>query len=95
MARVKTSDLSVERTASCMESDSVVGGAARVRGGSPRSRGGHPRGHSHQMHPSYSWHNTSHFHFQRPFLIRHWNHFHYVPGRVILHQTGHWNYQRH
>ena len=89
MARVNTCDLSVERTASCMESDSVVGGAARHRRGSPRRRGGQPRGYA---LPSHTWHNTSHFHFQPAYILRHWNHFHYVPGRVILHRSGHWHH---
>jgi hypothetical protein len=41
--------------------------------------------------PHYDWHDTSHYDYHAPELIRHGNHYHYQPGHYDLHRTGHWD----
>ena len=37
------------------------------------------------------FHDTSHLDYYGPRLIRHGNHYDYVPGHYHLHRTGHWH----
>lgn len=37
------------------------------------------------------WHDTTHYDYVPPSLVRHRNHFHYQPGGYILHRDGHWD----
>jgi hypothetical protein len=38
------------------------------------------------------WHDTSHVHYHAPKIILHGNHVHFVPGRRVVHRTGHWDH---
>src|SRR5262245_31182271 len=37
----------------------------------------------------HEWHDTSHYDYHPPTVVRHRNHFHYVPGHYDYHETGH------
>jgi hypothetical protein len=37
----------------------------------------------------HEWHDTSHYDYHPPTVVRHRNHFHYVPGHYDFHRTGH------
>ena len=47
-------------------------------------------------YPSYYnrpyYHNTTHYDYHPGGVVRHRNHFHYVPGHYDLHRTGHWHH---
>ncbi len=46
--------------------------------------GGYGGGHLH-------WHDTSHWHYLPPRVIRHCDHYHVQPGGWLFHQDGHWD----
>jgi hypothetical protein len=48
-------------------------------------RPGYYGGHHH-------WHDTSHYDYHPGELVRHRNHYHYVPGHYDFHETGHYDY---
>ena len=106
MARVKTLDLAIERTATSDQCDRVVGGGGfgiSVGGTSVYVGGAHGyRGQGHGNYggygyggyrqPAHSWHSTTHYDYHSGQLNRHGNHFHYQPGHYDRHRTGHWHH---
>jgi hypothetical protein len=38
------------------------------------------------------WHDTSHYDYHPGEVVRHRNHYHYVPGHYDYHETGHWDH---
>jgi hypothetical protein len=42
-------------------------------------------GHAH-------WHDTTHLDYHPGEVVRHRNHYHYVPGHYDVHEDGHWDY---
>lgn len=42
-----------------------------------------------QIDSDHVWHDESHVHYIPPKIVQHKNHFHVVPGRYKVHQTGH------
>jgi hypothetical protein len=40
----------------------------------------------------HGWHDTSHYDYHPPTVVRHRNHFHVVPGHYDYHETGHWHH---
>ena len=38
------------------------------------------------------WHDTSHYDYHPGEVVRHRNHYHYVPGHYDFHETGHWDH---
>ena len=97
MARVKVEDLPVERAATEAESTHVVGGAGfsiQIGGYGYRApyggyRGYCPTGGNRRVDPYHSYHDTSHYHYAPPAIIRHGRHLHVRPGGYYLHRTGH------
>ncbi len=48
--------------------------------------------------PRYSgrvWHDTSHWDYHPGGFVRHYDHYHYIPGHYHWHNTGHWDYYGH
>lgn len=39
-----------------------------------------------------TWHDTSHWDYHPGEFVRHRNHYHYVPGHLDYHHTGHWDH---
>lgn len=42
----------------------------------------------------YDFHDTSHYDYHRPQVVRHGNHYDRTPGHYDLHRTGHFDYHR-
>jgi hypothetical protein len=38
------------------------------------------------------WHDTSHYDYHPAEIVRHRNHYHYVPGHYDFHETGHFDH---
>jgi hypothetical protein len=68
--------------------------------GNPHGRGAYARSsyyeHRSRQRASYhpNWHDTSHWDYHPPEVVRHGNHLDHVPGHFDLHRTGHWDRHR-
>jgi hypothetical protein len=38
------------------------------------------------------WHDTDHYDYHPPEVVRHRNHYHVIPGHYDYHDTGHWDH---
>ena len=69
-----------------------IGGGSPYYGGYGSYYGGHG-GYGYGGHSV--WHDTSHYDYHPGGFVRHYDHYHYIPGHYHWHNDGHWDHYGH